>query len=242
MENDAAMVFARTVDCNPKLVETLKALTLGCYIPSEAESVRRMKRFLKEAKRLAILELDVEDRKIYPMAPDFKDEDTPIEVVPLSFLEGGVGPSNSSIAHQVWADLPEIIEGNESLDERDEDGDDGDLEVPIYTGLTKVLPNTLQSFSLSGPANSIMLKELDEWILRARDQSWLPNLRSIAFRLIDPNLQGGTGGATVYLTQKEKEKLEQKTEQLLNILRQRSPPVEVVEPRPSLELRYPFIV
>jgi hypothetical protein len=82
-----------------------------------------------------------------------------------------------------------------------------------------------------------MLKELDDWIGRAHDQSWLTNLRTFAFKLVDPPQKKPAG--VVYLTEKEKEKLGQKIQEMFNILRQRSPPVEVVEPRPVAQLRYP---
>jgi hypothetical protein len=251
LENDAVTVFARTVDCNPNLVETLRSVTLGGSIPNEGESVRRMQKFFKQAKRLATPELAVRDRKVYPVvATESEDEDPhhseegnppepgpSTEDAPLSILyEGEAGPSNPSVPHQISTSPLENSEGDDSL----EDDANDDPQELVYTGLPDILPNTLQSFSLNGPANTVMLKELDEWIVRARDQSWLPKLRTIAFRLMDP---GQTFGFTVvYLTDKEKEELEQKVEQLLNIFRQRSPPVEVVEPRPPTLLRYPLAV
>ncbi|KAJ2921153.1 hypothetical protein H1R20_g15938, partial [Candolleomyces eurysporus] len=271
LENDSVTVFARTVDCNPKLVETLRSVTLVCLVPDEGESVRRMKSFFKEAKSLATLELAVGDEKgrYSDPFPESEDEDPHQEegqsetgssraadtVFLLNFDEGEAGPIDPPISSQISAGPFDIGEGEEdqgdyyihhsdgdNVNEDDgvaEDGDDDDdLEEPTYTGLPDVLPNTLQYFSLSGPANSIMLKELDEWIVRARDRSWLPNLRTIALRLVDP--AKGKTADVVYLTEKEEGELEKKIEKLLNILRQRSPPVEVVEPRPLFQLRYPL--
>ncbi|RXW18526.1 hypothetical protein EST38_g7318 [Candolleomyces aberdarensis] len=243
LENDSVTVFARTVDCNPKLVETLTSLTL-------------------EAKSLATLELAVGNEKgrYSDSSAESEDEDPHQEEGQSetgSSTAAEAGPSNPPVPYHISAGPFDIGEGEEdqgdySIDHSDgnanevdrgaedgddDDDDDGDPDEPPYTGLPDVLPNTLQYLLLSGPANSIMLKELDEWIVRARDWSWLPNLQTIAFRLVDP--AKGKTADVVYLTEKEKRELEQKIEELLNILRQRSPPVEVVEPRPLVQLRYP---
>ncbi|RXW13952.1 hypothetical protein EST38_g11907 [Candolleomyces aberdarensis] len=302
LENDSVTVFARTVDCNPKLVETLRSVALGCFIPDEGRSVRRMKRFFKEAKGLINLELAMGDVKLFPensaelelgdeslhQQQEEEEEEqsetgpsTVVEVVLLSESnDGEVGPSvphhispvpfgpgegennEDGISGEYEDEDDDDDEDYEDEDDDDEDYEDGDgdgddddddddddnydddddayddEEVPTYIGLPDVLPNTLQHFSLRGPANSIMLKELDEWIVRARDPSWLTNLQTIAFRLINP-VQGKTA-SIVHLTEKEKEELKRKIDDLLNIFRQRSPPVEVVEPRLLAQLRYPL--
>ncbi|RXW17907.1 hypothetical protein EST38_g7948 [Candolleomyces aberdarensis] len=262
------------MDCNPKLVETLRSVTLVCFIvPDEGASVRRMKRFFMEAKSLTTLELAVgnEEGRYSDSSAESEDEDaqqeedcsetgtsTAAEAVPLSnFNKGEAGPSNPPVPYQISAGPFDTGEGegdqgNYYIDRSDgnankddsgaEDGDDNNNDSnpvePTYTGLPNVLPNTLQYLLLSGPANSTMLKELDEWIVHARNRSWLLNLRTIAFRLVDP--AKGKTADVVYLTEKEQGELEQKIEELLNILRQRSPTVEVIKPRPLAQLRYPL--
>jgi hypothetical protein len=285
LENDSVTVFARTVDCNPKLVETLRSVTLACFIPDAGKSVRRMKRFFKEAKGLVNLELAMGDVKWYPQnsyEAQYEEDphqaegqsETSFSTVTVAATalpapndsEGEAGSSIPPVLHQIRPfrfggegesddsddsdygdgyvdedsdddDDDEDVDEDEVEDEDEDDLSSDDEELPTYAGLLDVLPSTLQHFSLRGPANPVMLKELDDWIGRAHDQSWLTNLRTFAFKLVDPPQKKPAG--VVYLTEKEKEKLGQKIQEMFNILRQRSPPVEVVEPRPVAQLRYP---
>ncbi|KAJ2934650.1 hypothetical protein H1R20_g2437, partial [Candolleomyces eurysporus] len=104
LEGESVAIFARTVDCNPKIAETLKSLAIFCTVlDSEVEFVRRMKRFFKEeAKELEVVELIVEDPKIIdPISKEsYKDVHMlglakllPNTLTALSFL----GPANAAV-------------------------------------------------------------------------------------------------------------------------------------------------
>lgn len=58
-------------------------------------------------------------------------------------------------------------------DGADEDDDISESYNPPYAGLHSGLPQTLTAFSFRGPANAIMLRDMNRWIEKARDPTWL---------------------------------------------------------------------
>jgi hypothetical protein len=187
IDGESVAIFARTMDCNPKIAETLESLAVSCTIlESEVESVRRMKRFLKEeAQALEVIELIVEEGR---------------------FL-GSV---------------------------REEDYEDVHM-----LGLAKILPNTLTALSFSGPASGPILKDMDDWIQSANSPSWLVNLKTIGFKLTQPYWETQNKPHTKERAT-ELELMERKVERFLNSLRQRQPPVEVIQPKKPIQLAYPL--
>ncbi|RXW18781.1 hypothetical protein EST38_g7066 [Candolleomyces aberdarensis] len=186
LETESVVAFARTLDCNPKIAETLKSLAIVCMVmESEVGFVRRMKRFFKEeAKKLEVVELVVK----HPMFPISKE------------------------------------------------GYEDDVHM---LGLAKLLPNTLTTLSFSGPANTAVLKDMDNWIESASSPSWLANLKKIGFKLTQSYVETQNNPLTKERTL-ELELTEKKVETFLNLLRQRQPPVEVIQPRSRFQLAYPI--
>ncbi|RXW18789.1 hypothetical protein EST38_g7075 [Candolleomyces aberdarensis] len=187
LEGEPLAIFARTVDCNPKIAETLTSLAIACTVQeSEVGFVRRMKKFFKqEARELEVVELIVESPRFYE---------------PIS------------------------KEGYEDVH---------------MLGLAKLLPNTLTAFSFLGPANFAVLKDMDNWIESASSPSWLANLKKIGFKLNQSYWETRNNPQTKERTA-ELELMEKKVEIFLNLLRQRQPPVEVIQPRGPYQLAYPI--
>ncbi|RXW18778.1 hypothetical protein EST38_g7068 [Candolleomyces aberdarensis] len=194
LENDFVTTFARTVSCNPLMLQTLRSITLGgqFYISAEKEDVEQMNNFFRNAKALVDIELVLNDAESF---------------------SSSLGP--------------------------DAEGDGGDQTISTspspYLGLSDVLPASLTSVSLRGPANKVMLKDLDNWIRNAERAAWLPNLRTVALKLDLPNrLERAELDAAA---QKE---LDAKVRKLFAVLARRDPAVQVMEPRPLKELEYPL--
>ncbi|KAJ2920443.1 hypothetical protein H1R20_g16651, partial [Candolleomyces eurysporus] len=190
----------RTVECNPRIADTLASLTLSCKLPQTSGSARRMKELFKEEIRsLQRFELGVIDRSHFKRPAEY-----------LTSLKNSVG-------------YGETME---------------DCANAHLLGLSTVLPSSLVTLSYKGPANSLMLQDLDQWVEDAASPSWLPNLRTIAFELAP--LQDMKESKN--LGEDQMEQLKQKLEKFWALMRQRHPPIVVVNPRGIEELRFPLSI
>ena len=219
--NDVVAVFAKTVACNPALLQTLRSVTLDTGQDSPAMHVDRMLEFFRQST-LDRLELLLNDGGHF-YHPNFPSED-----------EGN--SANDGVPGRE-------VGGARADGETEVEAPNEDLDVeerwrckPPYLNLSNNLPPSLTSLSFRGPANLSMLEDLEKWIACANDPAWLPNLRTVAFRL---DLKNNLGNGEE-LSEEQKEILGQKVGSLLGALVGRSPSVQVVEPRDPEELVYPL--
>ncbi|KAJ2915572.1 hypothetical protein MD484_g4824, partial [Candolleomyces efflorescens] len=211
LENEYLTTFAFTVRYNPRVLQTLRSVTLGGRPVAEPRDwdIEQMKDFFRNSKALERVELALNDQETWMPDSEIDDDD----------------------------------------DEEDDDDDDRPADnehpedcaqatcsaPPPYLGLSDVLPSSLTSVSFRGPANELMLKDLDSWIRNAKRADWLPNMHTLAFQLDSPNHL-----VTAALDAAAQRELDAKIKEFFDIISKRAPAVRVVEPRPVKELEYPL--
>ncbi|RXW16062.1 hypothetical protein EST38_g9793 [Candolleomyces aberdarensis] len=192
--NDAIGSFAHTVDCNPKMLSTLRSVTIyptTCWLSDvQIENFPIMKMFLSRSEALSHLELAILDNG-FDLLPDDEDE--------------GETPNLSDY-------LP-------------------------YLGLYDHFPSSLISLSFRGPLNIYMFNDLENWIAKADDPLWLPDLRSFAFDMVSYRYNRKEDEAEV-----ERAQIDGKIAELLDAMKRHRPALEIEEPRPLDELVYPHSI
>lgn len=226
--NSALVTFANTVACNPRLKDTLRSLTIAghqSYSAQGREGVKRAHTFLREAKVLSQLELVLNDH------------------------ESGSGEkatySLQEAASAFWQSAPDSDESQSDSENDDKSINVDEAEPPRtysapYAGLHSTLPRTLTALSFQGPANGIMLREINQWIEKARDKTWLPSLRRLSFKLDLPNRI-----TEEKLTAAQSQELQRKVQEFLKIMSERQlgdGRLKVVDPRDVKELQYPLAI
>ncbi|KAJ2915578.1 hypothetical protein MD484_g4823, partial [Candolleomyces efflorescens] len=217
MENDFVATFARGDSCSP----------------AENWHIERMKDFFLNAKALVNIELMLNDTKLYgfgensPVLHDGSAEDSKDD----EDSKEEEDPSTTSNPSHHLGLSEDVLPSSPTPDEHSAEDDD-----PIsYLGLSDVLPASLTSLSFRGPANKFMLDDLDNWIRNAKQDTWLPRLRTVALKIDLPCYVKGAS-----LEAEAREELDAKVHEFLGLLAKRDPPVQIVEPRTTKEMEYPL--
>ena len=183
--DQATNAMARTVFSNPEIPKTLHSLKLHCNGSKKKQArgdMTMIHLFLHECKVLLKLDIVLNDSGLSHPPPDMGTSATTSSPWPWSVLTR-VPYYRQKVMVSKCSPVPTSRPWNVLT----KAGGPRRKYVPPYAGLCDSIPNTLTSLSFRGPPSSYMFDDLDIWIEKANNPTWLPDLRHISFDLDLPN-------------------------------------------------------